>query len=287
MNARILAVIAASLLANALSAPAQQAPATAPAEPQQKVTVLSVSGPAQKGLPKQGGGFDWSNLVENDELDDLTIIRTGLGSKVVLKMADRGEIVINSVTKVGISDFRREGRLMQAQLGMKYGSLRAHVDSSKGPNDFRVATPTATLSVQGSKPEVGFAADTGARGRSLEGRLRYVSKLTGGTQTVQPGESTEEGRPLPSLNLAQSFMARMWTPGMTPSEIQFLIDNRTGRGFIGGFGPRDTGSPLGQPDTNSGCDSQFSPPVDSSPEPGGISESEMPYYPPPGYETGY
>jgi len=66
MNARILAVIAASLLANALSAPAQQAPATAPAEPQQKVTVLSVSGPAQKGLPKQGGGFDWSTLVEND-----------------------------------------------------------------------------------------------------------------------------------------------------------------------------------------------------------------------------
>jgi len=241
MNAtRIIAVIIACSVAGL---PVTLAQPDAQANEPQQITVVSVTGAAQKGIADDEGNIKWSPLKAGESLNELTLIRTGLGASVVLQMADRGEIRIGSATMVGIAQFRRAGGLMQAQLGMKYGTTRAQVDSSEGPNDFRVATPTATLSVQGSEPEVGFSADTGAKGRSHEGRLKYVSRLTGGSQTVKPGETTDENRQPPTGLLAWFFRARMFPRGMTQREMLFVRDYKTGRGFFGGLGGRDSGVP--------------------------------------------
>ena len=137
----------------AKAAPADKAgpkePATAPAAPDAgKVTVVSVSGSAQKFVA--ANGKKWLPLKAGDALAELTLIRTGFGAKVVLRFADRSEVVVNNGTKMGIGEFRTKGEQTKTRLGLKYGTIRASVDTSKGPQDFQVRTPVATLSVRGT-----------------------------------------------------------------------------------------------------------------------------------------
>ena len=102
-----------------------------------KVIVGSVTGVAEKSLPPEKD--KWTPVKANDKLDELTIIRTGLRTKVVLKFADRSEMTIGSGSKVGIAEFSKRGRMVTANLGMKYGSLRVSVDHTRGPSDVSIS----------------------------------------------------------------------------------------------------------------------------------------------------
>ena len=216
------------------------APSAATSQPAgAKVTVVSVTGQAQK-CDASVEPRKWEALKAGDVLSELTIIRTGLDSGVVLNLAGRGEVRIGSATKIGITEFRKEGASAKTSLGLKYGSIQAQVDSKTGPADFRVATPTATLSVRGSQPQVYYGADTGTHGFSLEGMLYLVG--AGSSQAVNPGEGTGDQNLPPILLL----LAQFWSQGgdlfgLSGPELQYLLLNGQGRG--GNNGGQNLGTP--------------------------------------------
>jgi len=201
-----------------------------------KVTVVSVSGPAEKlppGAPKK-----WQPLAAGDVLDELTVIRTGLRAKVVLKFDDRGEVTINNATKMGIGEFRKTGRLVKARIGLKYGTIRANVESAPGPNDFKVATPVATLSVRGTSGDVAYMGDTGLGMRGTSGTWRVVSGTR--RRNVRAGEFTN-GALARSIQLTMQHRdTRMGDAfgGLTRIEQVNLRTFSAGRGIIGFVGTR-------------------------------------------------
>ena len=152
------------------------------------VNVVSVSGPAQL-LAANGENPKWEPLKAGMNLGENTVIRTGLRAKVVLKFSDRGEVTVKNGTKMGIGEFRKQGTKVKMRLGLKYGSVRASVDSTRGPNDWKVSTPTATLSVRGSVSDFGWLVDIGTWVMSYEGTWNLTSGVRGDLN-VGAGEAT-------------------------------------------------------------------------------------------------
>ncbi len=196
-------------------------------------TVVSISGRAQKMQSVDGEG-SWTALEVGEKLGELTIIRTGLRSKVVLTFADRAEVTIGSGTKIGIGQASRSSTSAKTRLGLKYGSIRAKVDSKAGPSDFQVSTPVATLSIRGSESLFGFTCDGGARGESLAGLLSLRAGQR--RRTINPGEQIGSRLRLP-INLAiRRFFVRTGdvSGGLSRVERRVLDRNRHGLGGVGG-----------------------------------------------------
>ena len=207
-----------------LPAVAQEAQAPPPGEAMQ-VTVVSVDGQVEKLVA--GGPADrqqWEPVKAGDKLDERTVIRTGFRSKAVLRFDDRGEVVVNNATKMGIAEFRRQGNLTNARLGLKYGTMRASVDASRGPNDVRVSTPVATLSIRGTGGEIGHSADRGLGLLGFEGVWRVASGDR--TRDISPGEETDTLL-TPPIDLAKFARENLLGDffGLTPIERQNLIFN--------------------------------------------------------------
>jgi len=196
-----------------------------------KVTVVSVSGIAHK-LQAADPKVQWQPIRPGDVLGELTVVRTGLGAKVVLKFSDRGEVTVKSATKVGIGEFRKKGKLVKTRVGLKYGSMRASVDSAAGPNDFRVTTPVATLSVQGTKGRIAFSGDLGLHIRGTQGN--WNAKMGKRSMNVGAGESTDGKLTLSSELASGNRDPQMGDPsGLTPLERRNLNLYGGGRGIMG------------------------------------------------------
>jgi len=207
---------------------AAAAPATQPAGGA-KATVVSVTGQAQKSVPADGA-LKWEALRQGDELGERTIIRTGLDSSVLLNLAGRGEVRIGSATKIGISELKIEGSLAKTQLGLKYGTIRAEVDSRTGPADFRVATPTATLSVRGSGLDAAVTNENGTQGFTLHGLL-LLNQPGNPTQTGQPGDFVLAGGQSSTQYLFFLHTEIPGNPGgMNPWELVTFLENNRGKG---------------------------------------------------------
>lgn len=200
-----------------------------PAEIQAEV--VSVSGCAEK-KDAAGGDAKWLPLKAGDTLDALTVIRTGLGARVVLRFGDRGTVTIRNATKAGISSLAKRGTKVTTHLKLKYGSLRADVDSSRGPNDMKVSTPVATLGIKGTSGDVGFSGDFGL---GLNGR-----RGTWGVRADTLGETTVRGRQQTDGKLASdSEIRRLRRPprlvdyfGLSVPDATELALNGGGRGVF-------------------------------------------------------
>lgn len=220
---------------------AKAAPAAEPAP--MTATVVSVTGIAEKRLTSQPNS-KWEPLKAGDVLGELALVRTGLGAKVVLRFGDRGDVTVKGGTKVGIGTFRKQGTLVRTHLGLKYGSLHARVHRERGPNDFRVTTPVATLSVRGSTAHIGsWGYALGVNG--VIG-LWYVD-AEGKTQIVQPGESTDQDLTQwdqitqydGDIKLIQYF------GDLSPQELWNLLQNGGGRGLFEALGNPISGRLVG------------------------------------------
>jgi len=196
-----------------------------------KVTVKQVSGIAQRLVP--GKPNKWVNLKVGDKLDENTIIRTGFRSKVVLTFEDKSTVTINRATKMGIGEFKKEGKLTKMKVGLKYGSLHARVERARGPSDFRVATPVATLAVTGSEGISRFSGDFGFEMTCQSGKWDLKKgfkslKLTGGESTdnhfTKPINITKK---LSTLHLGNAL------GGLSQREIKFMRNHGSGRGILG------------------------------------------------------
>lgn len=198
------------------------------------VTVKAVSGTAHKLLA--GPPPKWEPLKVGEKLDETTVIRTGLRSKVVLAFADNSTVTVNRATKMGIAEFRKQGKVTKTKLGLKYGSMRATVEKARGPNDFTVATPVATTAVTGTGLATGFTGDIGMRTNCNRGGLRVSQGFK--VRNLLPGQTTNHLMTRPLSLMRQSFMAMLGDAfgGTTPIERRSLTNLGGGRGIIGFVG---------------------------------------------------
>jgi len=201
-----------------------------------KVTVVSVKGVAHKRLTSDPNS-KWEALKVGDVLSDMTLIRTGLRTKVVLDLSDRGRVMIRRASKIGIGEFSKMGNLVKARLGLKYGSMRAQLDSSRGPNDFRVALPVATLSIRGSGANMGFS-DWGMGFCIIQHRGSAVTLNR--EKHLREGFCTDENLTNWNQLLRDLRHVKMGPTdnGQTGDENDSLADNGDGRGifnFAGGM----------------------------------------------------
>ncbi|MCP4375229.1 MAG: FecR domain-containing protein [bacterium] len=198
---------------------AKPAPKTKPASVALKATVKSVTGIVEKCAGNDKNA-KWQAVKVGDVLAEHTLVRTGLGAGAVLKFADRGDIIIKSGTKIGISSFRKTGNLVQTKLGLKYGALRAKVDSSRGKkNDFRVRTAVATLAATGTSGNMAHWGDFSLQFHGTAGlwKAKTQKKLT----SIRRGEWTNR-HAAKSLGLVLAKIApQIGDPhgGLTKAEV--------------------------------------------------------------------
>jgi len=206
-------------------------PAKTPKAVHMEATVVSVSGIAQKRLATDPEG-KWEPIRAGDALGELTIIRTGLGAKVVLNFSDRGRLIVKSATKLGVGTLRKQGRLLKARVGLKYGSMHTTVETARGPNDFQVATPVATLSVRGTRGRIAFWGDFGLRLCGKKGTWEVATDRR--KKNVHHGECTD-GQLTPHVTLAgRRRDTKMGDPhgGLSKGETENLRKYGDGRGIF-------------------------------------------------------
>ncbi len=223
-----------------------------------KVTVESVSGRAQK-LPA-GKGKKWLPLKKGDVLDEMTIIRTGLGAKVTLKFADRGEVVLSGACKMGVREFRKKGNHARMRLGLKYGTIRASIEKHRGSTDWKVATPVATLAVGGSQSRFALLMDNPNPLKVYVRSGKWDMKSDSRQRTAGPGESTDSKgtRNYKKVAGARSVGMGDNSGGLTPLEQDNLDNNGGGRGifsYTGSnpgilIGPKQPTPPVAPPSEN-------------------------------------
>jgi len=235
-------LVVACLLSGAWAQEATTQPAAAAAEPQPlAATVKEVKGDAQ--CLKAGAGEKWRPLKVGDKLDEMSIIITGFRTRVVLAFADNSEVVINRATKMGIAQFRKVGKVTRTRIGLKYGSMRTNISKARGPSDFAVSTPVATLAVSGSGSDTGFS-DFGLLLGVFAGD--WLTNMGPKHLNVATGETTD-GRLTRAI-----FRAKLRTAvllgdvfgGLGPAELNSMIFFGGGRGSIGfagaGWGSNNT-----------------------------------------------
>ena len=219
------------------TAPATTAPAAPAAGASLKVTVVSVSGPAQKMIASDEKA-KWQALKAGEALDEMTVIRTGFGAKVVLKFEDRAVVTVNNATKVGLSELRKDGERASANIGLKYGTVRASVEGRQGNNDFRVSTPRAVLSIKGSDTEVGANVDSPKVAHTYTGRFSLTKQLVGLGLKPQikqmnlGGGQTGSSSFIPPVILTstkRASQARITNFGIPPADVKTMVNHTTGQ----------------------------------------------------------
>ncbi len=238
------------MLAVSAPATAQNADANAPADANAqadgngqakdaeaiRAIVRSVKGICEK---RDGAKADakWTPIKVQDRLDAMTLVRTGLGAEVELAFSDRVRMTVRQATKVGIREFYMQGTKASGQLGVKYGSVRAKVNSAAGENDVRVSTPVATLSVRGSGGTLTMWGDLGLYFRGQSGRW-VLTNPAGQTQGVTKGEWTDGDGNRSGELLAMFRHVPFGDPlgGLTQRELRYLRGHGDGRGVIGFVG---------------------------------------------------
>lgn len=223
--------------------------APAPAAVAAKATAVSVIGTAHK-RSTAAADSKWEPLKTGDVLGEQTLIRTGLGTTVVLNFAGRGRVTVRSGTKIGIGELKQRGKLMKARLGLKYGTVRASVDAAAGPNDLQISTAVATLSVRGTILNTRLTE----RGQDVclpEGWVKYRTNRFRCTTEVGHRECTNS-RLEAWRQLAHQENHTAWRPrdgGQTDEEALAQVLNGGGRAFGGPFFS-SLDSLLGPPDSH-------------------------------------
>lgn len=191
-----LAIFGGISFADARAKPAGKNAQTAREEQTLQAEVISVKGQAEYRNPDDAKS-KYTSLQQGDTLDELAVIRMGLGAKLELQFSDRVKLTASGGGKFGLRSLRQRGDVVTADVGLKYGALRLKVDSAAGPNDFRVTTPVATLSARGCNCFVSYFPDKGLNFANTHDTWvvatpRGKKSTTQGDKTNQNLDSTHE-----------------------------------------------------------------------------------------------
>jgi len=226
--------------AKADKAPARKAADQAGKKDSGEAEKLTVTATSVSGIAEQRSATDekakWAPIKAGDVLNEMTLVRTGLGGKVVLKFSNRGNVTIKSGSKIGIASFRKQGKLVKTRLGLKYGAIRAQVDSSRGANDFRVRTAVGTLAATGTGGYMAQWGDFGFRAWGTDGS--WEQRIADRIITLLAGEWTDGELTMPLAALLAKHGVKLGDlyGGLTLAELKNLLLNDGGRGIIGFVG---------------------------------------------------
>ena len=230
----------------ASAAPAPAAPAAAPAAPAAaKVTALVkiVDGSVET---RPALGQPWAPVQVGMQLAEGADLRTGFRARCVLDMTE-SLVQVGPLTVVRIGELRKDGDKIRARVVRKQGNAQAEVVKKAVASDFAIVTPSATLSVRGTRGIwCNFFPDLGGRyGLTRSGLIGVTSSAPPDNSTgVHPGEETDDAATPPV------WLVAMWHEppildlfGLLPEERWAAMRWDTSTPFpIGLNGPN--GSPL-------------------------------------------
>jgi hypothetical protein len=200
-------------------APAAAAPAP-PAPAAQNVTALvrAAEGTVET---RPAVGQPWTPVKAGTSLAEGADLRTGFRGRCILDMGE-SLVEVDSLTVVRLGELRQDGGRIHARVYLKQGTAQAVVVKKDTPSDFAIVTPSATLSVRGTRGiKCQFFPDTGGEyGLADAGLIQLVNDLLRRLATLRPGEQTDD-----SLILPADFLAWLRQPQVLDL-FTFLSDER-------------------------------------------------------------
>ena len=213
-------------------APAAPAPAAAPAIPVSapkaaEIKEAPAAGATTVTVADLKGSVDvrpsadkaWTPATVGMKLASDWEISTGVNGRALLRFEDNSEVLVQRLTEMKISEFSRTPAEVKTRLQMKYGAVRIQVKKGTAANDFRVASPTGTASVQGTKIEE-FSYYRGLGGRLVMGNEGSAQYHVNPTMTVGPGQMTNDHLVDPATFAKQAGWVPVNFTGYTPEETK-------------------------------------------------------------------
>lgn len=199
--------------------------------------VLKIVGKAQY---KRIDSENWKDAQVGDELTEKMEIRTGIRSSVLLRLQKSAIVQVKSLTRMAITELKSYENTEKTTVFLRYGTVRAGVVPVGIKSDFKIATPTAVLTREGTWGiEFTYDPSTGnfTAGLDTEGLIRVINNLTGKRRRLYPGQFTTQEM----LMWVESAKFRRMTSlidkfGSTDIEKLFFKNNgngRTGTDFTG------------------------------------------------------
>ncbi len=246
--------------------PAAEAPDATPDADALIATVQAVQGTVEARPSAEAA---WVKVEVGQSYGEGTDLRTGFRSLCTLDMRD-SLVQIEPLTLVRIGELRQEGDTVRTRLYMKQGNTSSVVEEGKIQSDFAIVTPSATLSVRGTRTvkvehfEM-FGTQTGL---THSGLLAVLNQL-GRQALLAAGEQTDGQGTLPVQYLYFTQLLQIMDPyTFTPEEIQ-----AASRRNLDQVLPPGTGGPFLPPGTNN------PPPENPNRDPNGCNGPEPPYDP--------
>ena len=149
-------------------------------------------------------GQPWVPVKAGMTLAQGADIRTGFRARCILDMTD-SLAQVDPLTLVRIAELKRKGNTVRTRLYMKQGNTQAVVEKKNLKSDFAIITPSATLSVRGTRGiQCGyFPAFGGQYGLADSGLIAVADAVTGRETGVRPGERTDDRATTPGEMLAR------------------------------------------------------------------------------------
>jgi len=212
-------------------------------------------------------GKPWVAVKVGMTLAEGADLRTGFRACCILDMVD-SLVKIDPLTVIRIGQLTRKDGKVLTRLIMKQGNAEAIVEKERIESDFAIVTPSATLSVRGTKgARAGFFPDRGGTyGLAGPGLVGVQGHLLGRQTFCLPGQNTND-RIVPPIQMLQQNFLPVILPlqGLGPQE-QFAAgrwgtSNPLPAGLTGPLGPpnlliKNLGqqqNPTGQSNPNDTC----------------------------------
>jgi len=165
-------------------------------------------------------GEPWGPVKVGMKLAEGADLRTGFRALCLLDMVD-SLVQVDPLTVVRIGELARRDGTIRTRLILKHGNTAAIIEKERIESDFRIVTPSATLSVRGTKDAwVGFFPDTGGSyGLGGTGLVGVRNHLLGKQTLCRPGQKTNDRIQKPGQLLQGNFLpVNLAGAGLGPKE---------------------------------------------------------------------
>ena len=188
-------------------------------------------------------GQPWTPVQVGMQLAEGADIRTGFRARCLLDLVD-SLVQVDPLTVVRIGELTRQEGKVRTRLIMKQGNTQAVVEKPTIESDFAIVTPSATLSVRGTRGiNAGFFPVWGGRfGLAGPGLVNVMNNNLGSQTFCRPGQNTNDNTTPPIQMLQQGFLPIILPQGGLGNQERFAAgrwhtSNPMPAGLLGAGGP--------------------------------------------------
>ncbi|WP_415905853.1 FecR domain-containing protein [Neptuniibacter sp. QD48_55] len=151
-------------------------------------------------------------IKRNDPLFIEDVLITPVGSKILIKLADKTTISLAENTQFELSKYQFDKKAQTSDVSFKmlkgaFRTLTGSIGKQKQPK-FEIHTPVATIGVRGTEFWGGMIFSDSLDVTMLEGKGVYIKNEHGQVEITRPGDGT------------------MVSKGMKPSEVSMWSDEK-------------------------------------------------------------